>query len=292
MLSKLRFFRSHSSTDLEKLRESVQPSREVELLDAIPGSLRRLPGGTLNLAFDGRSTDNRLRCFKTHLTEAGRLLLRREAAILQRLYGERLDAGIKSVAGRDWLVMNSVSPISPAQHTSVTPGWIDSTTGKVIVEEADLRSADNFADIVQAAQGALTFLAEHGEVKHPLVGALSEKLGVLREGSAGILPHICHGDLSPRNVMKDGKDLILLDWEDNFLGVKGYDWIYWLSFFANRHLLTLDNLRGSGLPDQFSCATLVAILLVKCELSIQSGASQTNSISIQDRLITALELAP
>lgn len=121
MLSKLRFFRSHSNTELETLRGSVEPASWAELLDAMPGSLRPLAGGTLNLTFEGRSTDNTPRCFKTHLTEAGRLPLRREAAILQALYGERLEARNVSTPQRDWLVMNVVSPVSPAECNAVDP---------------------------------------------------------------------------------------------------------------------------------------------------------------------------
>jgi serine/threonine protein kinase len=181
-----------------------------------------------------------------------------------------------------------LAPFEQNSGNCVCPDWIDTTLSQVEAAGNTLNLNDSFNDVIRAAREALNFLTRIDEISTTLASGLDLELHELGSRVETLVPHLCHGDLGPCNVMRDQKGLILLDWEDIFLGVRGYDWIYWLSFFSNRHLLTCDNLLRSGLPERVSKAVLLAILLVKCELSVRSGAISGHSMSIDKRLSEAL----
>ncbi len=271
-----------------RLRASVQPDAWCEELVAETGSFRPLPGGTLNLSLAGRCRDGTAACFKTHLTEAGRTRLRREAGILTALYGERLVLRYVSTVERDWLIMALLAPFDPNSNSAVCPDWIDATISHAETLGRIHPLDEGFSSLLQAAKKALIHLTDIGEITTALAACLQDDLHHLASWAETFPPHPCHGDLGPRNIMKDRYGLILLDWEDVFLGVRGYDWIFWLSFFSNRHLLTRDHLLKSGLPERSSQAILLAILLLKCELSLRSGTITGHNMPIERRLSEAI----
>ena len=291
MLSKLKFFRSHDSTELVKLRALVQPDFWADQLGALPYHFRQMPGGTLNLAFEGLTIDGERRCFKTHVTECGRLALRRESTILQALYGDRLDVCNVTAGTRDWLVMHLLDPIEPTQCRTLDPEWISSVIDVVAGIEGQTDKLDRFEDVVKASQTALTYLVAASEVKETTALRLRSSIDRLAESTDTLGQQLCHGDLGPQNIMQDSKGFVLLDWEDMLLAVPGYDWIYWLSFFANRHLLSRDALLRCGLPEQLCRDMIVSIILVKSELSQRSGAAVAHKMTIEDRLRTTLDLS-
>lgn len=290
MLSKLRFFRTQTLADLARVRELIQPSHWADKLRAHPDHFHPLSGGTLNIAFKGLSDDGKLRCFKTHLTQSGRLALRREAAILQGLYGERLNLDFVSSDETDWLAMNLLVPLEPEQIRTVNPDWIATLTKTATSLKGLPIIGDCFADVVTESKISLQVLESTGEIKSGTASCLLNALERLSDDTSGLDQQLCHGDLGPKNIMRDEKSMILLDWEDTLQAFPGYDWIYWLSFFANRQLLSREALLRSGLPQHVCRAVLIAIILIKSELSLRSGAAVGNLVAVEDRLGEALQL--
>jgi hypothetical protein len=180
--------------------------------------------------------------------------------------------------------MALLAPFDRNVDDTVCPDWIDAIISHVEAAGSIHPLDDGFASVLRAAQEALTYLTDIREITASLASRLHDELHHLASQAETFPPHPCHGDLGPRNIMKDQRGPILLDWEDVFLGIRGYDWICWLSFFSNRHLLTRDHLLKSGLPERSSRAVLLAILLMKCELSVRSGANAGNSITTENRL--------
>jgi len=288
MLTKLRFFRQHAAEELARRREGISPGQRATELGVEPGSLKRMDGGTLNVVFSGHTADGVMRACKTHLTGEGRLLLRREARFLDALYPGRVSPRLVCTPERDWLVMNSLEFPPPGERSAMSPDGFQPVIASAGMSEPGQEVEGTISDVLIAAREALDFLLSEAEITRSLASDLSATLDLLADEIPRLPPRFCHGDLGPRNVMRDRDGLILLDWEDAFHGVAGYDWICWLSFFENRPLVQAGRLRNSGLPPGVSVAILSAILLVKAELSVRSGSVRTNTLSNAERLSEAL----
>lgn len=100
---------------------------------------------------------------------------------------------------------------------------------------------------------------------------------------------ICHGDLSIRNIMKNESEYVVVDWEDAFYGIQGYDYLYWLTFFINRPLYSLEIFRKSCLDDETIKSVLILILILKESLSFYSGVYKTNSLTAEERIKEILQ---
>lgn len=186
--------------------------------------------------------------------------------------------------------MNFLDPIEPAQRWTVGPEWISKASKDIASLEDGLEVLDGFSDVVSASQTALVYLQSVGKVSGAIGSRLQASLDGLDERVEALGHQFCHGDLGPQNVMKDPNGLVLLDWEDVLHAFPGYDWIYWLSFFANRDLMSSEALLRSGLPEKLCRDLVAAILVVKSEISLRSGAAALYKVSIEDRLSAALEL--
>ena len=84
-------------------------------------------------------------------------------------------------------------------------------------------------------------------------------------------------------LSKEGKRIVI-DFEDAFLGIKGYDYLYWLTFFTNRKYYSKEIFLKSGLPSEMIEAVLTMILIVKSAISFYSESYKTNSMTTQERI--------
>lgn len=100
---------------------------------------------------------------------------------------------------------------------------------------------------------------------------------------------ICHGDLGIRNIIKNNDDFVVVDWEDAFWGIQGYDYLYWLTFFKNRPLYSKEVFCKCNLDVKTIKSVLILILILKISLSFYNGVYKTNSLSGEERLREVLD---
>lgn len=96
---------------------------------------------------------------------------------------------------------------------------------------------------------------------------------------------ICHGDLSDQNILfdSDGRPVVI-DWEDAFWGIEGYDYINWITFFNHRKFYCKDIFLPSGLDRELVLSLLVLILILKSAISYLNGSFRTNTMGIEERI--------
>lgn len=101
---------------------------------------------------------------------------------------------------------------------------------------------------------------------------------------------LSHGDLGNKNIMRKGKSLIFIDWEDAFLSVEGYDFLYWLTFFDQKMYLEKSFFMKYNLYNLRAESLLVCIVLLKSYLSYLDKSYLKHSVSVNDRIKSILSI--
>ena len=115
---------------------------------------------------------------------------------------------------------------------------------------------------------------------------------MLRQKSATDFTSVlCHGDFSPANLVGNGPALTVIDWEDAFWGIEGYDFLYWMTFFENRKYLSQDIFSVTPWDKPTDIAILLLIIVVKSHISLLSKDYMTYSLTFEQRLNEILSLA-
>lgn len=250
--------------------------------------IRPVAGGTLGLAFRAE-IDGRPMFAKTHSVAEGRDALRKEVELLSLLDGEDLQVrGIETreAAGlRSWLLMKQLLPCdterTPQDILRLTSGW-QRVFGTA--RPARVPAGDDFDLLVEEGAKALSHLREAGEFEARTAAQANALLEQLRRESRSLPRRVCHGDLGPRNIMADGARAVAVDWEDAFWGIEGYDYLYWLTFMANRRHIGDAAFGHTALQRRTEVAVLALIVLLKSELSLRNGTHRGNRVSFEQRL--------
>lgn len=144
-------------------------------------------------------------------------------------------------------------------------------------------------DVASQAVGAL-------EVRREIDGRMAEQvraaLVIVSRTIAQARPVICHGDLSPGNIMqkRDGV-LVAVDWEDSIVGFDGYDYLYWLTFMDNRQFYKCPQTFGAtGLGLEVEKSVMLFIVLLKGYISLLRNTLKKNKVSLMDRLNEILSI--
>lgn len=245
-----------------------------------------MPGGTSGLCFRSELGGRRI-FLKTHgQSPAARAGLAKEIGILSYLEGVALDVRSCTMEdGRLWLIMNELVPVE-----LLDPGTIrqivtansrklhDYTDKEAIPQE------DNLARLLHEGDRAFALLRDQKMLGGELTDGLPAYLGLLRQALPHMPPQLCHGDLGPRNLMTDGRDLFAIDWEDAFWGVEGYDYLYWLTFFENRRYHGPAMFGHTPWDKTVEIAIVLLVILIKCALSLRNGKHAGNQLSFDQRL--------
>lgn len=250
--------------------------------------IRSVAGGTLGLAFLVE-IDGRPMFAKTHSVAAGQDALRKEVELLSLLgSGDLQVRGVETqeAAGpRSWLLMKRLSHCeaeqTPQDILRLTGGW------QHVFERsrpACVPAADDFELLVEEGARALSHLEEEGKFEARTAAQAKALLEQLRRESRSLPRRVCHGDLGPRNIMADGARAVAVDWEDAFWGIEGYDYLYWLTFMANRKHIGDAAFGHTALQRPTEVAVLVLIVLLKSELSLRNGTHHGNRVSFEQRL--------
>jgi hypothetical protein len=257
-------------------------------------ALRPLDGGTLSLCFVGE-LQGQTRFFKTHAVSAGRVTLQREAAILESTAEDRADVRLLKLQHGDqeriWLHMKSLRPcaaLSPAMARDL----VDSFEGPLaaIADYGLVPETDNIKLLLTEAETALEELSTQGLLSQVVQDKAQTCVARCNAHCADWSVQLCHGDLGPANIMTEGQDPLVVDWEDAFWGIPGYDYLYWLTFFNNRQWLLPEALGYTPIGRTNEVSLMVVILLLKSLLSVRNGSFRDNSVSLDARILEVLNL--
>lgn len=145
-------------------------------------------------------------------------------------------------------------------------------------------------DLVNIAKEELPFLVDIKELTYKCSDELKQNINAFANHIPVMRKAICHGDFGDKNILVSSKgEYIAVDWEDCFVGVEGYDYLYWLTFFNHRNFYLQETFKASGLNSDDAKGILTVIMVIKTALSIYSGLNKNNSVSSQDRIKEILQ---
>lgn len=293
MLSKIAFFENGSDRpDPAAERARLLPALLSHLRSSDPDAGATLaPGGTLGLCFDVDIAGKR-QFLKSHLpSDAARASLAHEADILLRLYGDtvvrkRFDVAMPDGTSRLCLLMPVLAPLTTPMQPEDAATMARSWNGRL----QGYRPDDSLEEYMTCAARAVAALSGRNLLEDETTADLRLLLSRLEDRLAGLPRLLCHGDFGPKNVMMNGDERLAIDWEDAFLGVAGYDYLYWLTFMENRPFLQCAAFGRTGLEPDIERAILVLVVLLKSYLAVCSGAYLNHAVSAQTRIAEVLEL--
>jgi hypothetical protein len=288
VLSKLRHF---SSAETCKSLELLNAGDLLVDLQRHFGSLhdvRALEEGTLGIGFLGRLNAQNV-FIKTHRVPSARASLSKERELLSRVYpdlGADCIETVRNKSNRLWLIMEALSaptqPPNPMQVLDVT-GVFRNVFDSLSCSTEDV-VPDELAELLQEGDRSLLELSSRKLIGSDIAHRVDAALNPLRLEATQLPRCLCHGDLSPANLLTNGSQLVAIDWEDAFWGVEGYDFLYWLTFMSNRRYLGPEVFGRTSLGKPLEISLMLLIILIKSEISRRSGAYLRNTLSFDDRL--------
>ncbi|WP_314955507.1 phosphotransferase family protein [Bradyrhizobium cosmicum] len=294
MLGKIEFFETDDRPDIAADRARILTA----LLRQLQSSGRNAVvtpalGGTLGVCFDAEIAGDR-RFLKTHLPDpAARASLAREADILVRLYDkaivlDRFELPLADGTRRLCLLMPALTPLSgPMQPADAAAMARECSERLGDWRPGDLPALHHY---LASAARALKTLSDRGLLDQASADEVSRLIGLLADRFADLSQALCHGDFGPKNIMLEGTVPRVIDWEDAFLGIAGYDYLYWLTFMENWPFLQTAAFGRTGLAPESERAILVLVVLLKSYLAVCSGAYLKHAVSPQARIAEILEL--
>lgn len=294
MLGKIAFFETDDRPDIAADRARILPALRQRLQssgrDAVAAPAL---GGTLGICFDAEIAGEK-RFLKTHLPNAAaRASLAREADILSRLYGrtialDRFEVLLADGTTRLCLLMPSLAPVPTLVQPAEAAAMADGCSERLGDWRPD--NLPSFEHYLASAARAVKALSDRGLLEQASAAEVSRLIALLGERLPDLPEALCHGDFGPKNIMLEGTEPRVIDWEDAFRGIAGYDYLYWLTFMENRPFLqTAAFGRTSLLPD-IERAILALVVLLKSYLAVCSGAYLKHAVSPQARIAEILEL--
>ena len=144
-------------------------------------------------------------------------------------------------------------------------------------------------DLINVSKEELVFLENSTELSQTFCKLLNENIAKLEQDLPEYDKVICHGDFGDNNIMQsDAGSYIVIDWEDTFTGIKGYDFLYWLTFFCHRKFYSSNMFKQSGIDCRDARGIISVIMTIKTALTVYSGLNKNNSISSEERIAELL----
>jgi Ser/Thr protein kinase RdoA (MazF antagonist) len=298
VLSKIEFFEAASDrvdrpVDCERLQARLVEHFRLAGKSAV---LTQAAGGTLGICFD-TTLSGEPRFLKTHhCGERARANLAKEAEILLKLYGHAVALDCFEVQAPDGtnrlcLLMPKLLQLTAPMRAEEAAALARECNDRLRKHELESLASDwEFAHLLVYARRALAVLSERGLLDQKSTNDVRRLIGHLEDHLDKKPRQLCHGDFGPRNIMTDGVHPLVLDWEDAFCGIAGYDYLYWLTFIENRRFLHDEAFGRTGHEPGLEHAVLALIVLLKSFLAVCSGAFADHKISVQSRITEILDL--
>ncbi|TKC91824.1 hypothetical protein FAZ69_05155 [Trinickia terrae] len=296
MLSKLRHFARRNAGDLASLRSRVDVRPALKAIGAPDAPVAPVSGGTLGVGFIA-SVNGRQQFLKCSVSADGQHNLEKEIRILSHLYGEmlairRIEASEDDAPPRVWLLMDALCPLAAPLAPRDTLTLVQAYRSRLASLPVDcLEGGDTLGTLVEDAEAALAELASAGQIGASMHDDLRSRLTFLAREWSNFPSGIAHGDLGPRNIMASNGCPVVIDWEDAFLGIDGYDYLYWLTFFENRRYYNRDVLGLTPLGIDAEVALLAMILILKGGLALRANTHVGNQLTVEQRIDEVLALA-
>jgi fructosamine-3-kinase len=297
VLSKLRHF-AYDWRE-QQLDSHLDESRLGVLLqehNIFASNIRRLTGGTLGLSYS-LQIDERPKVLKTHLNALGCQNIEKEIRLLHFLYaGESEMSRLELTNDQQFRVALLMDEFKYPQH-ELEPSQILSITAqytaqfKCTATPDVIAPRDTMSTLFAEGVASLARLNANQAISPTIHAAVENFFSILSERIDRLPVALCHGDLGPENIMcQTDSTPVVIDWEDAFWGVEGYDYLYWLTFLRNRKYYTQDVLGKTSLGKEIEIAILVLIVVLKSELSLRMDPQMNRQLSFDQRVTEILEL--
>lgn len=303
MLSKLQYYLK--SSNFNNVVEMNFTRSEITISDLVKYylengnqnlSIDETSGGTLGVCYKAE-INNKAFFIKTHQNDSVcRNNFLKEVKIFSFLYGEsisiqQIDLN-KDSSEQSFLVMEQL--LYPCMDLAI-PDVIDlicSYQNKLTNNETTqgLSEDYSFNSLIVEAKQALKNLSDNKFISTPIANQAYTHIDYLIKNQHKLKPCICHGDLGPKNIMTNGNINIAIDWEDAFMGVEGYDYLYWLTFFKNRRFWSQEIFGKTPSGKKIEIGIMIIIVILKCELSVRSKSYHTNSMTFDQRILEILSI--
>lgn len=295
MLSKIRYFTNNTHSALAESKNGIDVIQAVRFVGGDEKQIKRVNSGTLGASFIVNSNSGS-RFFKTHADPAGMDSIKKEYTILNELYGDEIQLECFSVKEADcdrlWLVMTMlVDPeeeVNPIGVSSIITWYLDKL--QAMPQRNQVAKNYTISMLIDSGWKALSNMSKRRTLTKELIRSIDLKLSSLFEKIPQFPVCLCHGDLGPKNIMSNMVKPIIIDWEDAFWGIEGYDYLYWLTFMNNRKYYSQNILGRTPLGKDLEIAVLALVVLLKSELSYQRRDSILHKLTVDQRLTEVLSL--
>lgn len=250
---------------------------------------KKLNSGTLGLVYSAY-INNKKYIIKTHQNGFKyKKRIEKEFIILKNLYNKYLDCNLY---GNDFFGKFLIIEFLYKVNEEITFEKIVNSYNKLNLlkfNKQKIISEWSFYDIQKNFFLALKILHDNYFIDDKQYNNILKRQNIVNKLSDEER-FLCHGDLSNKNIFCKNHEVIFLDWEDAFYGVREYDLCYWFTFFENRKILFKFREIYSGAEFERSLTICLIVIVLKSYLSILNGSYKNNSLSIKDRVQEYLEL--
>ena len=294
MLSKIAFFEADDRPDIAADRARLLPALQQHLQSFDRNAtVMPAPGGTLGACYNANVSGEK-RFLKTHLPGArARASLAQEAEILAQLYGnttllDRFEIPLSDGTVRLCLMMPALTPLTAPIEPAEAVAMAAACSERLADRRPD--GLASFEHYLASAAKALAMLSSRGLLAQSSAVEVRRLIALLAERRPHLPEALCHGDFGPKNIMLQEGAPRVIDWEDAFRGIAGYDYLYWLTFMENRPFLQKDAFGRTGLSPDIERAILALVVLLKSYLAVLSGEHLKHAVSADDRIAGILDL--
>lgn len=221
--------------------------------------------------------------------------IRKEASLLNWVYGDEVENASYSFNCNDteWLALQTewlepTSQVTPSNIRSLqerqSRRLTDFSLPGVVSDDWD------FCHLLGLAVTAAETLGTEQELKPVIVDSSLAHLQELQCEAVDFPLVLCHGDLGPGNILAKQGALVAIDWEDAFWGIPNFDYLYWLTFLENSHLISEANLEEGDLSLPSQLRIILAIVVLKSYLIRNTVPSSMRTIDFNSRVGSILKM--